>query len=120
MVREIVTLQGHIIDSDILRKVFDRVIEEGGAFDVLEFRVGRSNTEESFARLAVSAEGPEALDRILEHLSYLGAAAEREDAAFAPAEADGILPDEFYSTTNFETFVRVGGQWLQAGEQKMD
>jgi lysine-ketoglutarate reductase/saccharopine dehydrogenase-like protein (TIGR00300 family) len=120
MVREIVTLQGHIIDSDILRKVFDRVIEEGGAFDVLEFRVGRSNTEESFARLAVSAEGPEALDRILEHLSYLGAAAEREDCAFAPAEADGILPDEFYSTTNFETYLRVGGQWLAASEQKMD
>jgi lysine-ketoglutarate reductase/saccharopine dehydrogenase-like protein (TIGR00300 family) len=120
MVREIVTLQGHIIDSDILRKVFDRVIEEGGAFDVLEFRVGRSNSEESFARLAVSADGPEALDRILEHLSYLGAAAERADAAFAPAEADGILPDEFYSTTNFETYVRVDGEWLAASEQKMD
>jgi len=120
MVREIVTLEGHIIDSDILRKVFDRVIEEGGAFDVLEFRVGRSNTEESFARLSVSAEGPEALERILEHLSYLGAASEREDARFAPAEEGGILPDEFYSTTNFETFVRVAGQWIQAGEQKMD
>jgi lysine-ketoglutarate reductase/saccharopine dehydrogenase-like protein (TIGR00300 family) len=120
MVREIVTLQGHIIDSDILRKVFDRVIEEGGAFDVLEFRVGRSNEEESFARLAVSAGDPAALERILEHLSYLGAASEREDARFAPAEADGVLPDEFYSTTNFETFVRVGGQWLAASEQKMD
>jgi lysine-ketoglutarate reductase/saccharopine dehydrogenase-like protein (TIGR00300 family) len=120
MVREIVTLQGHIIDSDILRKVFDRVIEEGGAFDVLEFRVGRSNEEESFARLSVSAEDPAALERILEHLSYFGAASEREDARFAPAEADGILPDEFYSTSNFETFVRVGGQWLAAGEQKMD
>jgi lysine-ketoglutarate reductase/saccharopine dehydrogenase-like protein (TIGR00300 family) len=120
MVREIVTLQGHIIDSDILRKVFDRVIEEGGAFDVLEIRVGRSNEEESFARLSVSASDPAALERILEHLSYLGAASEREDARFAPAEADGILPDEFYSTTNFETFVRVDGKWLAAAEQKMD
>ncbi len=120
MVQESVTLQGHIIDSDILRRVFDRVIEEGGSFDVREFRVGRSNTEESFARLSVSAEDPETLERILDHLSYLGATSEREDARFAPAEADGILPDEFYSTSNFETQVRVGGKWLEARGQKMD
>ena len=42
------------------------------------------------------------------------------DARFAPAEADGILPDEFYSTTNFDTFVRVDGKWEPARDQKMD
>jgi lysine-ketoglutarate reductase/saccharopine dehydrogenase-like protein (TIGR00300 family) len=42
------------------------------------------------------------------------------DAKFAPAEADGILPDEFYSTTNFDTFVRSSGAWLKARDQKMD
>ena len=54
------------------------------------------------------ADDPHALDRILEALAYLGAATKTaEDARFAPAEADGILPDEFYSTTNFDTLVRV-------------
>jgi hypothetical protein len=42
------------------------------------------------------------------------------DARFAPAEADGILPDEFYSTTNYETAVRIDGKWRDALDQKMD
>ncbi|HET8645639.1 MAG TPA: TIGR00300 family protein [Vicinamibacteria bacterium] len=120
MVQEIVTMEGHLIDSDILRKAFGRVVEEGGEFEVLEFRVGKTNEDPSFARLAVSAESPEVLDRVLEGLSYLGAATPAGDASFAPAEADGILPDEFYSTTNFDTFVRVQGRWLAAQDQKMD
>jgi lysine-ketoglutarate reductase/saccharopine dehydrogenase-like protein (TIGR00300 family) len=120
MVQEIVTMEGHLIDSDILRKAFGRVVEEGGQFEVQEFRVGKTNDDPSFLRLAVSADSPEVLDRVLEGLSYLGAATVMGDARFAPAEADGILPDEFYSTTNFDTFVRVEGRWLPARDQKMD
>jgi lysine-ketoglutarate reductase/saccharopine dehydrogenase-like protein (TIGR00300 family) len=138
MVEETVTMEGHLIDSDILRRAFARVVEGGGGFEILEFRVGKTNDDPSFVRLAVRAEVPDALDRILEELSYLGAipgaasaAPERaargagaprliEDAVFAPAEADGILPDEFYSTTNFDTFVRVGGRWEPVRDQKMD
>src|SRR6266536_1029979 len=121
MVQETVLLEGHLIDSDILKKVFDRVVEEGGQFEVLEFRVGRTNAEPSSARVAVKAPDPHALDRILEGLAYLGASTtEVGDARFAPAEADGILPDEFYSTTNFDTLVRVLGKWIAAADQKMD
>jgi lysine-ketoglutarate reductase/saccharopine dehydrogenase-like protein (TIGR00300 family) len=132
MVEETVTMEGHLIDSDILRKAFARVVEGGGDFEVLEFRVGKTNDSPSFIRLAVKAEAPEAVDRILEDLSYLGASIEAhgkgkraaskvvEDCRFAPAEADGILPDEFYSTTNFDTFVRVDGRWEPAREQRMD
>ena len=120
MVHETVTMEGHLIDSDILRRVFNHVVEEGGGFEVLEFRVGTTNQQPSFARLSVSAPAPEILDRILERLNYLGASAEVADARFAPAEADGILPDDFYSTTNFDTFVRVDGKWQPAADQKMD
>jgi lysine-ketoglutarate reductase/saccharopine dehydrogenase-like protein (TIGR00300 family) len=120
MVQEIVTLEGHLIDSDVLRRAFARVVEGGGAFEVLEFRVGRTNDEPSFARLAVQAADPHALDRILEGLSYLGASSSVTDAATAPAERDGILPDEFYSSTNFATWVRLGGRWLEVARQKMD
>jgi lysine-ketoglutarate reductase/saccharopine dehydrogenase-like protein (TIGR00300 family) len=120
MVHETVTLEGHLIDSDILRRVFDRVVEEGGAFEVLEFRVGRNNQQPSFARLDVQAEDPHVLDAILEGLRYLGASTSPGDAAFAPAEADGILPDEFYATTNFETLVRIDGRWVKVEDQKMD
>jgi len=120
MVHETIALEGHLIDSDIMRRVFDRVVEEGGEFEVLEFRVGRTNDEPSTARIEIRSNDPHALDRILEAVRYLGATTEVGDCAFAPAEADGILPDEFYSTTNFETFVRIEGRWVEAGDQKMD
>ena len=120
MVRETVTLEGHIIDSDVLRRVMGKIVAEGGSFEIEEFRVGRTNEETSYARLAVSAEDPATLDRVLEALSYLGAATQVRDAQFAPAEADGILPDEFYSSTNLETFVRMGGRWEAVVEQRMD
>jgi len=120
MVRETVTMEGHLIDSDILRKAFARIVEDGGEFEVQEFKVGKTNDDPSFVRLSVTAPDPEHLDRILEALSYLGAAAVVADARFAEAEADGILPDEFYSTTNFDTHVRVDGRWEAARDQKMD
>src|SRR5262249_48597531 len=132
MVEETVTMEGHLIDSDILRKAFARLVEAAGDFEILEFRVGKTNEAPSFIRLTVKAEAPDAVDRILEDLSYLGASIEGhgkgkraastavEDARFAPAEADGILPDEFYSTTNFDTFVRIAGRWEPARDQRMD
>ncbi len=120
MVHETVTMEGHLIDSDILRKAFRRIVEEGGQFEIEEFKVGRTNTDPSYARLSVMAADPHALDRIIEGLNYLGASTVVADARFGPAEADGILPDEFYSTTNFDTFVRTGGQWVEVQDTKMD
>jgi hypothetical protein len=120
MVSERVTMEGHLIDSDILRKAFRRVVQEGGDFTVEEFRVGKTNEEPSYIRLLVSAGDSEALDRIVEGLGYLGGSTVVEDARFAAAEADGILPDEFYSTPNFDTFVRVEGTWHAVRDQRMD
>jgi len=42
------------------------------------------------------------------------------DAQFAPAPADGVLPDGFFSTTNLPTFVRVNGRWIAPKEPRMD
>src|SRR3954470_22474113 len=137
MVEGTVTMEGHLIDSDILRKAFARVVEGGGDFEILEFKVGKTNDDPSFLRMAVKADAPDVVDSILEDLSYLGATVEGpaaarggarkreardlvQNARFLPAEADGILPDEFYSTTNFDTFVRVEGKWEPARDQKMD
>ncbi len=120
MVHETITLEGHLIDSDIMRRVFDKVVEDGGEFEVLEFRVGRRNDEPSFAKIDVRTGDPQRLDAILEGLRYLGATTDTGDAVLAPAEADGILPDEFYSSTNFDTWLRVEGKWLAVRDQKMD
>ena len=120
MLHETVVMEGHLIDSDMMRRVFNRIVEHGGEFEVLEFRVGKTNADPSVARLAVNARSQETLDRILEELSYMGASAMPSDARFAPAEADGILPDDFYSTSNFETFVRMDGKWTEVRDLKMD
>jgi len=120
VVQETVRLEGHLIDSDILRRVFDRIVEEGGEFEVLAFQVGKTNEQPSSAEIAVRAKDPHTLDVILEGLGYWGAVTTVGDARFASAEADGILPDEFYSTTNFDTLVRIDGRWAQALDQKMD
>src|SRR5690242_13327025 len=42
------------------------------------------------------------------------------DARFAPAPSDGVLPDNFFSTTNLPTFVRVKGTWTAPREPRMD
>jgi lysine-ketoglutarate reductase/saccharopine dehydrogenase-like protein (TIGR00300 family) len=120
MLNETVVMEGHLIDSDMLRRVFNRVVEHGGEFEVLEFRVGKTNADPSKATLSVGARDQETLDRILEELSYIGASTMVGDAHFAPAEKDGILPDDFYSTSNFETFVRIDGRWTEARALKMD
>ena len=85
-------------------------MEEGGEFEVQEFTVGKTQRRPVASRAWPSrAPDPATLDRILEGSTYLGAATVVGDASFAPAEADGILPDEFYSTTNFDTLVRIDG-----------
>jgi lysine-ketoglutarate reductase/saccharopine dehydrogenase-like protein (TIGR00300 family) len=42
------------------------------------------------------------------------------DARFAPAPSDGVLPDDFFSTTNLPTFVRLKGKWVAPREPRMD
>ena len=121
MVTETVTMEGHLIDSDILRKAFARVVEGGGDFEILEFKVGKTNDDPSFLRMSIKADAPDVVDRILEDLSYLGATAEGpagrghgkkraakalvQNVRFAPSEADGILPDEFKIFTNINSTV---------------
>ena len=45
---EVVEAEGHLIDSQLLNVIFDTVIKWNAAFEVLEFRIGRTNEEPSF------------------------------------------------------------------------
>lgn len=120
MFHETVVMEGHLIDSDVLRRAFNAIVEEGGAFEILEFKVGRTNDDPTRAVLDVKAKDAAGLDRVLQHLAYFGAATQSGDAQWGPAEADGILPDDFYATTNFDTLVRIEGRWVEVKGQKMD
>jgi lysine-ketoglutarate reductase/saccharopine dehydrogenase-like protein (TIGR00300 family) len=117
----VVGAEGHLIDSNILNGIFDKVIERGGAFEVLEFSIGRTNDDFSRISLRVSAPTPAALQRLVEDLMQLGCSPVQErDAAIRLADRDGCVPDDFYSTTNMRTHVRVDGRWIEVERQRMD
>jgi len=42
------------------------------------------------------------------------------DARFAPAPADGVFPENFFSSTNLPTYVKMKGQWRTIREPRMD
>ena len=121
MVSEEVALEGHIIDSLVFTHVLEDVLTFGGDFKILEVSVGRGKDDRSHARLEVSAETREALDELLGQLARHGAIIRAvHDVQIVEADMDGAFPPKFYSTTNQQTFVRFGGEWVEVRDQEMD
>ena len=119
-VREI-ELKGHIIDSFILPKVFDTIMDMGGDFEVLQFDIGKHKTDPSYARILVKAKTRKLLDEILGELRKVGARVpEVEKLKLKPAPKDRTLPDGFYSTTNHPTYVLIDGEWVEVENIEMD
>jgi lysine-ketoglutarate reductase/saccharopine dehydrogenase-like protein (TIGR00300 family) len=117
----IVGAQGHLIDSKILNTIFDIVIERGGAFEVVDFQIGRTNDDFSRVTLKVSAGTSDGLQRLVEDLMPYGChQVQEQDAILRVADRDGSVPDDFYSTTNMRTHVRVEGKWTEVERQRMD
>jgi lysine-ketoglutarate reductase/saccharopine dehydrogenase-like protein (TIGR00300 family) len=120
-VSEVVEAQGHLIDSHIMERIFDTVVEYGGRFEVEHFSIGRTNSDASALRLRVEAASEPEMGQLMEQLLALGCTAlDSGDAELALAPKDCCAPEDFYSTTNQKTRVRVGGQWLEARNQRMD
>lgn len=123
MAQTIVEIAGHIIDSLILPKVLDHIINAGAEFEILEIQVGHRRADRSYARIQIDAPNLALLDAILEKLKEHGAlplAADNESVELHAAPAVGVFPDEFYSTTNLPTSVRVNGQWIDVELIEMD
>jgi lysine-ketoglutarate reductase/saccharopine dehydrogenase-like protein (TIGR00300 family) len=117
----VVELEGHIIDSGMMQAAFGIVMDLGGSFDVEEFRVGRSKTEQSYCRMTVTADDAGHLQSILHELHQNGAnPADPKDADLEPAPRDQVVPAGFYSTTNHPTDIRVDGEWVGVERIEMD
>lgn len=118
---EVVEAEGHLIDSQILNVVFDTVVKHSASFDVLKFEIGRSNEQPSFIAMRISAPTEQTLGQVLEELVALGCRlSDTHDAQTRAADRDACVPDDFYSTTNHRTLVRLRGQWLEVAKQRMD
>jgi lysine-ketoglutarate reductase/saccharopine dehydrogenase-like protein (TIGR00300 family) len=102
-------------------QVMDHIMDLEGEFEVLSFEVGRTKTDTSTAVLRVFGRDRAHLEEILSTIQEHGAVAVTpEDADLAPAPVDGVFPDDFYSTTNLETFVRLQGEWVPVRQPEMD
>src|SRR5215471_18211565 len=118
---ETVELHGHIIDSYALPRVMDEVMDRGGDFVIEEIRVGRRKDEPSYARIQISAPTRDLLDLLLDRAERIGAVREEvERVERAPAPADGVFPEGFYSTTNLETAVHLNQRWVRVEWPEMD
>jgi lysine-ketoglutarate reductase/saccharopine dehydrogenase-like protein (TIGR00300 family) len=118
-----IRLRGHLLDSGLINRALDRIVEGGGSFQVLDFALGQQRHSPSSASIRVSAPDGEVMADLMARLIDLGAEASEEeerDAAWALVEHDGVAPEEFYVSTIYPTEVRVEGRWLPVGGQRMD
>ena len=109
------------MDTGVLARVLDDVLSYGGDYRIDRLDVGRQHDDESYARIVVSADDDDALARLLMRLQTHGMnQVDPGQALLREVERDGVFPDDFYSTTNLETVVRIGATWVPVEQPEMD
>jgi len=120
-VTDTIEAEGHLIDSGLLSAIFDKIIEVKGSYEIIRFDIGKTNDDVSRIRMRVTATDEATLEDLFQQLTTFGAHAVREaNAVLKPAEKDRCVPDDFYSTTNHRTHVRLKGRWVEVEKQRMD
>ncbi|HEV2888966.1 MAG TPA: TIGR00300 family protein [Frankiaceae bacterium] len=118
---ETVEISGHLMDSGVLARVLDDVLDYGGDYVIDRLDLGRTHDDESHAKISVGAESEDVLQRILMRIQIHGVnQVDPGEALLRPADRDGVFPEDFYSTTNLDTLVRVDGRWLPVEQPEMD
>jgi len=116
-----IEVKGHLIDSMILTRIFDNIMDLKGDFQVLDFNVGKRKKDISYARLIVRGKSREHLNELLEFLYREGAQPiSIQQAMLKPVLKDMVMPDNFYSTTNNTTQVYYKGVWIDVVNMMMD
>ena len=118
-----IRLEGHLLDSGLINRALDKIMEAGGSFQVLSFDLGEQRQSTSKADVKVSAPSHEVMEAILSQLIDLGAVdlpQDERDAILEPVIQNGVAPDDFYVTTIYPTEVRINGQWIRLQNQRMD
>ncbi len=120
MATETVELTGHIVDSLLLAKVLDVIVDAGVTYDLAQVEIGRTNTDPSRARIDLEGEQV-VLDGLIDDLQVHGVnRVTAGTSTLVAADIDGVLPAGFYSTTNLATDVLVDGAWVPVENPEMD
>lgn len=118
---EEVEVRGHIIDSLILPKILDVIASNGGHCTIKHITIGQLRDDPSHAVLEVRAASEEQLQKLLALIADHGAVpTDVRDCSLVAADIDGAYPEDFYSSTNQRTEVRVAGHWIEVAGQEMD
>ncbi len=116
-----IEVRGHLIDSSILTKIFDKIMDLNGEFEVLEINIGKKKRDQSYARLAIKGKNQKHLDKILDLVYREGATAKiQKEITLKPAPKNMVMPDNFYSTTNNRTQIFYKNQWVDVENTMMD
>lgn len=116
-----IEVRGHLVDSSILTKIFDIIMDLKGDFTVLEFDIGKRKEDYSYSKLLVKGNSKEHLSTILESVFREGATSiSLDEVSYAPSPKDMVLPDDFYSTSNNQTQIFFQNQWLNVENMMMD
>jgi len=116
-----IEVKGHLIDSMILTRIFDKVMDLKGDFQVLEFTVGKRKREPSYARLLVRGKNQQHLYELLESIYREGAQpVSVRPVMLESAVIDMVMPDNFYSTTNNITQIYYNNSWINVENMMMD
>jgi lysine-ketoglutarate reductase/saccharopine dehydrogenase-like protein (TIGR00300 family) len=116
-----IEVKGHLIDSMILTRIFDKIMDLKGDFQVLEFSVGKKKKDSSYARLLIQGNHRDHLHQILESVYREGAQpVSVQEIILEPADEDMVMVDNFYSTTNNATQIYYDGSWINVQEMMMD
>jgi len=118
-----IRLEGHLLDSGLINRALDLIVEGGGSFQVLNFNLGEQRQSTSSAEVKVSAPSHDVMEKIMAQLIDIGALTlpqEVCDARLEPIQQAGVAPDDFYVTTIYPTEVRVNCEWIKVEGQRMD
>ncbi len=118
-----IRIEGHLLDSGLINRALDLIVEEGGSFQVLSFNLGEQRQSTSAAEVKVSAPSHAVMESILSQLIDLGAVnlpGDERDATLEAVPQAGVAPDDFYVTTIYPTEVRIDGEWVKVQNQRMD
>lgn len=113
--------EGHLIDSGLLTRMLNLVVDSGADYEVMAFRMGKVRTDPSSLELEVRCDGEEQLDSLTSLLVEQGCYEKSVgEALLQPAPGDSCVPDDFYATTNRRTQVFLRGAWQDVAEMRMD
>ena len=116
-----IEVRGHLIDSLILTKIFDVVMDLDGEFEVQKIQIGKKKKDESYAKLRIHGKNKNHLDKILELVYREGATAKiQKEIQLKSTARTSVMPDNFYSTTNNNTQIFHKGKWIKVENMMMD